>query len=207
MVRAGVRCGVSIIYAGRSRLELSLSENVFTPGWNTAGIRSSDGRLHFSSVCLREKRQPFRSRFLRGEKNQGKFLRSFASVLTPCPFPLRSFATLRRLWIREARFSSRVFRFNVDYPCARFYLIERPWIVSTSNLPRKQMHSPSLSLKCCNAVCQFSVLSSLRKAGESWKIFGELEKIKKMFLLLRGEIWYKNIGKRNCSNDKSTQRY
>ena len=204
MVRAGVRCGVSIIYAGRSRLELSLSENVFTLGWNTAGIRSSDGRLHFSSVCLRAKCQPFRSWFLRGKRTKGN---SFTTVLTPCPFPFHSFATLRRLWIRETRFSSRVFRFNVDYPCASFYLNERPWIVNTSNLPRKQMHSPSLSLKCWNAVCQFSVLSSLRKAGESWKTFGELEKIKKMFLLLRREIWYKDIGKINCSNEKSIQRY
>lgn len=142
-----------------------------------------------------------------GEKNQGKFLRSFTTVLTPCPFPFHSFATLRRLWIRETRFSSRVFRFNVDYPCASFYLNERPWIVNTSNLPRKQMHSPSLSLKCWKAVCQFSVLSSLRKAGESWKTFGELEKIKKMFLLLRREIWYKDIGKINRSNEKSIQRY
>lgn len=51
------RNGVSVIYGGHSRLELSLSENMFTPGgWN---IRSgfgptTTGRLHFSTFCLPE---------------------------------------------------------------------------------------------------------------------------------------------------------
>lgn len=88
------RNGVSVIYGGHSRLELSLSENMFTPGdWN---IRSgfgptTTGRLHFSTFCLPERTSLFR--FCGAERGRGRGIERLRLVPVLIPFPYTRDAT------------------------------------------------------------------------------------------------------------------